>query len=144
MRFCFAIALALAFIAPVPVASAQEKPLSSELANCTPPGAGAVLVTPEAPHRLLKAFCSSELKTLDCQILSHVRNYIFYSYGRCMNPNGMFDQTLSRASCASIANLPEYNSKIDHALSDEVWQFIRGIRKIEAEKGCLADTLIPD
>jgi hypothetical protein len=144
VRYRFVFAAILASLALAPIAShAQDAALTQQLSACKPPK-GAVLVSPETPHTTIKVFCADELKRLDCQILSQIRNYIFYSYGRCESNSDMFMQTFVRPACSQVKDIDEYNKKVDRAIPDEVWSFIRTIRRTEADKGCLSNNLIVD
>lgn len=142
MRFHLIIAVLFITFSVTTGLHSQDAPLTPLLSKCTP-ATGAVLVSPEAPRQAIATLCSSELKRLDCQELSYLRNYILYSYGRCMNTNEMYGPTLNRASCRKVEDVRAYNSQVDKTIPDEVWPFIGGIIKIESEKRCLADNLIP-
>jgi hypothetical protein len=146
MRYVVAFAAKLAILLFVPFAAyGQDTTLTSQLSVCKPPK-GAVLVAPEAPHTTVKVFCSDELKRLDCQILSHLRNYILYSYGRCENEDEMYKQNFSRAVCNQLKGkeLEDFNRKVNQAIPDEVWSFVRTIRRTEADKACLNNNLVVD
>jgi hypothetical protein len=142
MRYNLVVAVNIITFIFMSASHSQEASLTQSLSGCTP-ATGAVLVSPEPPHQKIATLCTSELKRLDCQELAHLRNYILYSYGRCMNTNEMFGPTLNRAACSQVQDIRAYNSKIDKLIPDEVWPFIGGIIKIESEKRCLADILIP-
>jgi hypothetical protein len=146
MRYLVASAAKLAILLFVPLAAyGQDTALSPQLSACKPPR-GAVLVSPQTPHTTVKVFCVEELKRLDCQILSHLRNYILYSYGRCENEDDMYKQNFSRPSCSQLKDkeLADFNIKVNQAIPDEVWSFVRTIRRTEADKGCLRNNLVVD
>jgi hypothetical protein len=145
MRYNFVISVALITLILITFphfSRGKEASLTQSLEGCDP-HAGAVFVSPDPPHKVIAKFCSSELKRLDCQILAHLRNYIFYSYGRCTK-NEMYQQFFRRLDCSQVSERDReaYNNNIDKAIPPEVWEFIRVIINIEAEKGCLADNII--
>jgi hypothetical protein len=146
MRYLVALAAKLAILLFVPFAAyGQDAALTPQLSACNPPK-GAVLVSPQTPHTTVKVFCADELKRLDCQILSHLRNYILYSYGSCENKNDMYRQNFSRPSCSELKDkeLADFNKKINDAIPAEVWSFVRTIIRTEADKGCLRNNLVVD
>ena len=135
MKYNFVFAATLAIFAAAPFASrAEDAAPDPRLSECKPPR-GVVLVTPEPPHTQIKVFCADELKRFDCQILSHISNYVLYSNGRCENNNEMYKQIFGRPVC-SQANA--------QAIPDDVRQFLRTLIRTEYEKGCLPANVTPD
>jgi len=98
-------------------------------------------VSPEPPHTTVQTFCVDKLREFDCQILSHIRNYIFYSYGVCANQSDMYMQTFTNPACSQVKDLIEYNTKMYDAIPNKVWTFVGTIRKLEIEKGCRLNNL---
>jgi hypothetical protein len=138
MKYSFVFAVILAILVSMPFTSyGQEAAPPPELSRCKSQR-GAVLVTPETPHTTVQAFCADELRNFDCQILSHIRNYIIFSYGRCENNDDMYAQIFSRPACSALKGkeLSDFNRKVYEAIPDEAWRFVRIIRRIEFEKGC--------
>ncbi len=143
MKVCFVFAMQLAVLVFAVPARAGDTPLTAELSQCQPK-MGAVLVSPDPPHQKIAVYCLTELKAMDCQILSHIRNYIFYSYGICENTSDMFSQILARPSCSHLSDLSAHNNSVYDAIPDEVWSFFRTIRKIQSDKKCLSNNLTTD
>jgi hypothetical protein len=95
---------------------------------------GVVLVSPDAPHKPIKVFCADDLKRFDCQILDHIKNYIFYSYGGCENKSDMYGKVFGRPACNRDETIP----------IAEIRPFFRTLSRTEYEKGCLPPNFTPD
>src|SRR5262249_26297618 len=123
----------------------EDAPLTAQLSVCKSSN-GVVLVSPEAPHTPVKVFCADELKRFDCQILSHIRNYILYSYGECENKSDMYRQMFIRPAYSQFIDkeLREFNIKAYQATPEEAKEFLRTLVRTEYEKGCLPSNIIPD
>jgi hypothetical protein len=138
MRYRFVFVVTLAILAAAPLVShGQEAGLTAQLSVCkkgAEPPRGVVLVSPDAPHKPIKVFCADELKRFDCQILAHITNYIFYSYGRCEN-NDMYKQIFGRPACSQV---------LDQATRNEIRPFINTLLRTEYVKGCLPPNFTPD
>jgi hypothetical protein len=94
-----------------------------------------VLVSPDVSHKPIKLFCADDLKRFDCQILSHIRSYISYSYGRCENKNDMYAQIFGRPDCSQVK---------EQTIPNEVYPYYRTLARTEYEKGCLPPNYTPD
>jgi hypothetical protein len=133
MRFGFVFAATLAMLAAAGSPShGQDAPPDPRLSQCRAQR-GVVLVSPDAAHTTIKVFCADELKRFDCQILSHIREYIFYSHGRCEN-NEMYKPIFGRAACGQV---------VDQATRNEVRPFLNTLIRTEYEKGCLPPNFAP-
>jgi hypothetical protein len=127
-------------LAAAPFASyGQDAAPDPRLSICKPPKEGepprgVVLVSPGEPHDQIKVFCADELRRFDCQILSHIRTYISYSYGRCENNNDMFKQIFGRPDCSQVK---------DQANLTELRPFFLTLIRTEYEKGCLPPNFTP-
>jgi hypothetical protein len=141
--FVFAATLAILVAAPPPSRGEDTAP-DPRLKGCDPQR-GVVLFTPESPHTQIKVFCANELEGFDCQILSHIRNYAFYSYGQCKNNDDMFKHIFSRPACNQLKDkeIEAFNSNVYQGIPREDKLFFLTLRRIEYEKGCLPPNFTP-
>ena len=144
MRYSFVFAATLAILAAPLASRCEDAAPDPRLSECRTQR-GVVLVSPETPHSQIKVFCADELKGFDCQILSHIRNYILYSYGGCKNNDDMFMQIFSRPTCSQLKDkeIDAFNRNLFQAIPKEDKLFFLTVRRTEYEKGCLPPNFTP-
>ncbi len=114
--------------------NAQASEMSDAIAKCGTKGV--VLASPTDPKKILKTLCEAELKTLSCQPLAYIRNYILYANGMCMNNDRIYGAFFSRKECIGI-DYKKHNNPIFDKLPFEVNQMINLVVDIEFKKSCL-------